>query len=69
MSNPVDMAKPGTPLSPAERRAIEAYRTHGTYKEAAAALGLSPKTIQHQLATARIRAGVGRSHQLPDEAA
>jgi DNA-binding CsgD family transcriptional regulator len=66
MSNPFDMAKPGTPITPAERKAIEAYRRHGTYKEAAAALRLSPRTVQHQLATARTRTGVTRSHQLPD---
>lgn len=69
MSNPFDMAKPGTPLTPAEKKAIQAYQRFGTMKEAAAALGRSPRTIQNQLATARIRTGVGRSHQLRDDAA
>lgn len=58
MSNPIDMAKPGTPLTPAERRALDAYASHGTYKEAAASLGRSAKTVQHQLAAARVRLGV-----------
>lgn len=58
MSSPLDMARPGTPLTPAERKALEAYARHGTYKEAAAAIGRSAKTVQHQLATARVRLGV-----------
>lgn len=69
MSNPIDMARFGTPLTDAERKAISAYREHGSYKQAAAALGRSPKTIQHQLATARVRQGVDRTHQLRDEKA
>ena len=69
MSEPVDVARPGTPLTRAEREAIAAFRVHGTVKEAAAALQKSPATINHQLATARVRQGVGRSHQLRDEAA
>jgi DNA-binding CsgD family transcriptional regulator len=70
MSEPVDVARFGTPLTPAERRAIAAFRQLGTVREAAAALGKSPATVNHQLATARVRQGVRRSHQLqPDEAA
>ena len=70
MSEPTDVARPGTPLTPAERAAIAAFKNHGTVKEAAAVLRKSPSTINHQLATARIRQGVGRSHQLRgDEAA
>lgn len=69
VSNPEDMARPGTPLTPAERAAIEAFRRHDTIKEAAAFLGKSPSTLKHQLATARVRQGVTRSHRLQDEAA
>jgi DNA-binding NarL/FixJ family response regulator len=58
LSNPIDVARPGTPLTPAERRALEAYARQGTYKGAAAALGRSAKTVQHQLAAARVRLGV-----------
>lgn len=61
MSNPADMVRPGTPLTSAERRALEAYASHGTYKGAAAAIGRSTKTVQHQLAAARIRLGVTTS--------
>lgn len=69
MSDPIDVARPGTPLTPAERAAIAAFRGAYSVKEAAARLGKSPRTVEHQLATARIRLGVARSHQLrPDEA-
>lgn len=66
MSDPVDVGRPGTPLTPAERAAIAAVRQHGTVKEAAAALRKSPKTIEHQLASARARQGVTTSIQLRD---
>lgn len=66
MSDPWDMARPGTPLTPAERAAVEAFRRADTIKEAAAILGKSPRTLEHQLAAARIRQGVSRSHQLRD---
>jgi hypothetical protein len=69
MSDPSDVARFGTPLTPAEKAAIAAYQRHGTYKEAAAALRKSPRTIQHQLATARIRTGSGRSFQIRDNEA
>lgn len=62
MSNPVDMARPGTPLTPAERKALEAWWRHGT-KGAAAALGRSPRTVENQLATARVRLGVATSRE------
>lgn len=45
-------------LTPAQRRTIEAIRTHGTYKAAAAALGISPGTVDMHLGTARMRARV-----------
>jgi IS30 family transposase len=68
MSDPTDVARPGTPLTPAERLAIEAFRHADTIKEAAALLGKSPATVKHQLATARIRQGVTRSHRLNEVA-
>ena len=55
MSDPADVGRPGSPLTPAERRALEAVARTGTVKGAAAALGRRPKTIEHQLATARAR--------------
>lgn len=58
MSNPADVAPPGSKLTPAERRALEAVARCGTVKVAAAALGKRPKTIECQLATARARLGV-----------
>lgn len=58
MSNPTDAARPGTPVTPAERQALDAVLQHGTVKEAAASLGKSPKTIDHQLAAVRSRLGV-----------
>lgn len=58
MSSPCDVGRTGSPLTPAERQAIEAVSRHGTVKGAAAALGKRPKTIEHQLATARARLGV-----------
>lgn len=45
-------------LTVAERRALEAAWLHDTVKEAAAALGRSPRTVEQQLATARRRLGV-----------
>lgn len=67
MSNPSDMARPGTPLTAAERRALEAWKRLGT-KGAAAALGRSPRTIENQLATARVRLGTTTSHEAYDRA-
>ena len=58
MSNPADVARFGSVLTPAERRALEAVARTGTVKGAAAALGRRPKTVEHQLATARARLGV-----------
>jgi DNA-binding CsgD family transcriptional regulator len=63
VNTPDDVARPGTPLTPAERRALDAYAQHGTTKAAAAAIGRSPKTVEHQLATARTRLGVSATHQ------
>lgn len=45
-------------VTPAERRAIEAVLRHGTVKEAATALGKSPRTVEQQLAKARERLAV-----------
>lgn len=58
MSNPIDVARPGSRLTPAELRALDEVARHGTVKAAAAALGKRPKTVEHQLATARLRLGV-----------
>lgn len=58
MSCPVDVGRLGSPLTPAERRALEAVARLGTVKQAATALGKRPKTIEGQLATARSRLGV-----------
>jgi DNA-binding CsgD family transcriptional regulator len=48
-------------VTPAERRALEAWWRAETVKEAAAALGKSPRTIEQQMATARARLGVTTS--------
>lgn len=53
-----DLAKPGTPVTLAERRALDAYGKHGSTKAAAHALGKSPRTVEQQLRTARERLGV-----------
>jgi DNA-binding NarL/FixJ family response regulator len=58
MSSPIDVGRPGSALTPAERRALEAVARTGTVKGAAASLGKCPKTVEHQLATARARLGV-----------
>lgn len=57
MSNPADIGRHGTKITPAERRALDAVWNHGGVKEAASALGLSVNTVQAQLATARSRLG------------
>ena len=67
MSSPIDIGRPGSALTPAERRALEAVKRYGTVKEAATALRKSPKTIEHQLACARARQGVTKTIQLRDE--
>jgi DNA-binding CsgD family transcriptional regulator len=58
VSSPEDFARPGTPVTAAERQALDAMLRHGTVKEAAAALGKSPNTVSQQLATVRVRLGV-----------
>ena len=45
-------------LTFAEHRALEAAWTHDTVKEAATALGKSPRTVEQQLATVRRKLGV-----------
>ena len=62
MSHP-DEARAGSRITPAERRALDAVARHGTVKAAAFALGKRPKTIEHQLATARRRLGVDTTLQ------
>lgn len=52
------VARPGTPVTTAEKRALRAYGLHGSTKAAAFALGKSPRTVEHQLRTARERLGV-----------
>lgn len=48
-----------TRVTPAERRALEAWKNgHGSVKGAAHLLGKSPRTIEHQILTARARLGV-----------
>ena len=46
-------------VTPAERRALEAVLAYGTTKEAAHALGKSPRTVEQQLARVRERLDVG----------
>lgn len=53
-----DVARPGTPVTTAERSALDAYSRHGTVKVAAHALGKSPHTVEQQLKSARERLGV-----------
>jgi len=57
MSHP-DEGRPGSYLTAGERSALEAVLTHGTVKGAAAALGKSPATVDHQLRNVRSRLGV-----------
>lgn len=57
MSHP-DEAPAGSPITPAERRALDAVLRHGTVKSAATRLGKSPATIDHQLRNVRARLGV-----------
>jgi DNA-binding CsgD family transcriptional regulator len=48
-------------ITAAERRALEAVMRHGTVKEAAFALGKSPRTVEQQLAAVRTRLNVTRT--------
>lgn len=52
-----------TRLTPAERRALEAYGRHGSIKGAAYALGRSPRTVDQQLKSARSKLGVAANVQ------
>lgn len=45
-------------ITPAERRALEAVGKYGTVKQAAFAIGKSPRTVEQQLKSARTRLGV-----------
>ena len=47
-----------TPVTPAEKAALEAVLRHGTAKGAASALGKSPRTVEDQLASVRARLDV-----------
>lgn len=53
-------------LSPGHRRHIEAVHEHGNQLEASKALQIAPKTLQHSLARARMRAGVETTAELLD---
>ena len=68
MSDSETVARYGTPLTPAERRVIEAMRECDTYAECAALLGLSTHTIKNHLANARSRLGVRSTRRLEREA-
>lgn len=50
-------------LTPAERRALEAFGQHGSVKSAAHAIGKSPRTVEQQLKSARTRLGVDTTVQ------
>jgi DNA-binding CsgD family transcriptional regulator len=50
-------------ITPAERRALDAYSRHGTYKGAAHELGKSPRTVEEQLAKVRERLDVTTTMQ------
>lgn len=56
-------------LTPAQRRVVEAYRRHGSYKAAATALGISDTTVDMHLEKARRRAGVTSTAALLDRLA
>jgi DNA-binding CsgD family transcriptional regulator len=49
--------------TPAEREALEAWARHETVKEAAHALGKSPRTVEQQLRSVRTRLGVSKTHR------
>ena len=63
MADPALVARPGTPLTPAERLALEAMRHADTIEDAARMLGKSPGTVRAQLANARSRLGVRTTRQ------
>lgn len=48
-------------VTPAELAALQAFATYGTVKQAAHALGKSPRTVEQQLDSARRRLGVSKS--------
>jgi DNA-binding CsgD family transcriptional regulator len=50
-------------VTPAERAALEAIGRYGTTKQAAHALGKSPRTVEQQLKSARTRLGVDTTVQ------
>lgn len=58
MADAATVARPGTQLTPAERRALEVRATTDTDAEAAAILGCSLHTLRSHLRNARSRLGV-----------
>ena len=64
MSDRETVARYGTPLTPAERRVIEAMREADTEEDAARRLGISRHTVHNHLANARSRLGVRTTRQL-----
>jgi DNA-binding NarL/FixJ family response regulator len=52
-----------TRATPAERRALRAVLEYGSTKGAAYALGRSPRTIEQQLATLKVRLGVASTYE------
>lgn len=63
MADALTIAPKGTPLTPAERRALQARYWTDTDAEAAAVLGISVHTLRAQLANARSRLGVARTER------
>ena len=60
----LQVAPPGSPLTPRELEVIDAYRVAGTYEGAADLLGISVFTVREHLANARSRRAVHRTWQL-----
>jgi DNA-binding CsgD family transcriptional regulator len=54
----VEARQPGEKLTPAELRVVSAVVKHGTYKEAARQLGVSPATIRNQLHSIYVKLGI-----------
>lgn len=57
-------ARAQTPLTPAERRAAEAFAAGLSARDVAASLGLSHRTVRNQLASAYAKLGVGSKVEL-----
>lgn len=61
MTDKATVAPLGSPLTPAELKALRAWRLHGSAYTAAFVLNRSPHTIREQLRNARSRLGVHRT--------